>query len=208
MAVAYREEVVHALLQALGVVGIDHTAQEHAHGLEAELLCPTQFLVDGGVIVGVFAPHLNLVDGVGGDVVAARQPRVLLVPVVSLLCTPTAGQRLCLSRTCEKEQERQHRQQGNLQVILHSFFSYKMVIDDVLSWTVCVLGHLGRCSRVIWSSPLVFHSSCKDKYLFSNHQMFFSAFSGTSLLDRTRYDTYRSARSRAGRKSALSAESA
>ena len=61
----------------------------------------------------------------------------------AVLRTPTTGQGLCLSRTCEKKQERQHRQQGNLQVILHSFFSYKMVIDDVLSWTVCVLGHLG-----------------------------------------------------------------
>ena len=82
------QEVVHALLEARGVVLVDHTAQEDAHGGEAELLCPSELLVDLGVVIGIAAPHLDLIDGSGGNIVAARHPGELRVPGVGLVGAP------------------------------------------------------------------------------------------------------------------------
>jgi alpha-tubulin suppressor-like RCC1 family protein len=64
------QEVVHALFQPFRVVAPDHAAQEYSHRVEAQFPGPSQLLVYLGVVVGVGAPHLYLVDGRRGDVVA------------------------------------------------------------------------------------------------------------------------------------------
>jgi hypothetical protein len=48
-------------------------------------LGPAEFLVDLRGIEGVRLPHLELVDGVGGNVVAAHQPALRRVPGIGLL---------------------------------------------------------------------------------------------------------------------------
>ena len=75
-------------------MGIDDAAEKHAQGLEAQLLGPAQFLVDGGMVVGCLAPHLYLIISVGGDIIATSHPRVLRIPLVGFLCRPSSGNRL------------------------------------------------------------------------------------------------------------------
>ena len=74
-------------------MGIDDAAEKHAQGLEAQLLGPAQFLVDGGMIIGDLAPHFNLIIGVGGDIIAPCQPRVLCIPLVDFFYRPSSGNR-------------------------------------------------------------------------------------------------------------------
>ena len=54
---------------------------------EADLIGPGDFFVDGIEIKTV--PHLDFVDGVGGDIIDACRPVKLIVPVPSLLFGPS-----------------------------------------------------------------------------------------------------------------------
>ena len=89
VTVADREEVVHALLQSLRVMLVDDAAEEDAHGLEAELLSPSELFVDLRMVVRVLAPHLYLVDGCGGNIVAAGEPGQLRIPGIGFGLRPS-----------------------------------------------------------------------------------------------------------------------
>ena len=59
--------------------------QENAHGVEAQRFGPAEFQIDALGIEGFRLPHLQFVDGGGGDVVAADQKGLVLVPRVRFL---------------------------------------------------------------------------------------------------------------------------
>lgn len=79
------EEVIHPNLQSLRIMGIDHAAEKHAQSLEAQLLGPSQFLADGGMVVGGLASHLYLILGVGRNIIAASHPRIMRIPLDGFL---------------------------------------------------------------------------------------------------------------------------
>ena len=56
--------------------------EKNAHGVHAERLSPAEFGINARGIESVGLPHFELVDGVGGDVVAADEPGLLVVPGV------------------------------------------------------------------------------------------------------------------------------
>ena len=68
--------------------------QEHAHGVHAQRFSPTEFLVDLRRIEGVGLPHLKLVYRAGGKVIAAHNPRLVLVPLVGFGLVPARSGRL------------------------------------------------------------------------------------------------------------------
>jgi hypothetical protein len=74
------EELVDACLESSGIVIPDEVLQEHAGAVEAGLLGQGQFRVDGFRVERVGLPHLRGVDGRGGDVVEADQPRLRALP--------------------------------------------------------------------------------------------------------------------------------
>ena len=79
-----RQESIDAFLEAGRILLPKGIMQEHAHGGHAHALRPAQFLVDLGGIEAGLLPHLQLVDGVGRDIVAAHQPFLLAVPAFGL----------------------------------------------------------------------------------------------------------------------------
>ena len=90
------QEIVHTLLQSLRVVLIDYTAQINTQGVKAQLLGPTQLLVDLVGFISVLAPHLDLIDRTGIDVIDTRQPRQLRIPSIGLFLTPALSDRRLL----------------------------------------------------------------------------------------------------------------
>ena len=110
MGFADVQEIVHALFQPFCVVVPDHAAEEDAHRVEAQFLGPSQFLVDLGVVVGVGAPHFNLVDGCGRDIVATRLPALFRIPGGCLFrCPPRGGNDGLLSQVATGDQQRSGR---------------------------------------------------------------------------------------------------
>ena len=64
-----------------GGVGFPHgVVHEDAHRVEAEVLRPAEFAVDGLGVEGFLLPHLHVVDRGAGQEIAADQPRLLAVP--------------------------------------------------------------------------------------------------------------------------------
>ena len=64
------KKLVDALLEALWILLPQQIVQEDAHGVHAQRFRPAQFLVDLLRIERVRLPHLQFVDGGGGNVVA------------------------------------------------------------------------------------------------------------------------------------------
>ena len=89
--VADCEEGVDALAEAGGVLLPEEIVEEDAHGVHADGFGPAEFGIDALWIEGVRLPHLELVDGVGGDVVAADEPGLLGVPGIGLVFSPAFG---------------------------------------------------------------------------------------------------------------------
>jgi len=65
--------------------------QEDSHRVHANGLSPAQFFVDFLRIKGVGLPHLQLINRVGGNEIAAYEPRLLRVPLIRLICGPSLG---------------------------------------------------------------------------------------------------------------------
>jgi len=82
------EELFETLLETLRILLPEFVVQEHAHGVHADCLRPAELLVDLRRVEGVGLPHLELVDGVGRNVVAAHEPALVCVPAVGLLHRP------------------------------------------------------------------------------------------------------------------------
>jgi hypothetical protein len=85
------EELVDAVEEAGFVLLPEEVVEEDAHGVEAEALGPAEFSVDGAEVERVGLPHLELVDRAAGDVVAADEPGLFLVPGIRLLNGPGTG---------------------------------------------------------------------------------------------------------------------
>ena len=83
-----REKSVDAILEAGGILLPDQIMKEHAHRVHPHVFGPAQLLVDLSWIEGRRLPHLQLVDCVRRNVVAADQPRLLLVPRPGFLLRP------------------------------------------------------------------------------------------------------------------------
>jgi hypothetical protein len=67
---------------------VGRDVQEHTHLAEAQLCRPTQLAVHR-LQVQLF-PHLDLVVGIGRDVVGSRAPQVAAIPLEGLLLGPPA----------------------------------------------------------------------------------------------------------------------
>src|SRR3954471_20796239 len=63
--------------------------QEHAHGVHPHVFSPAQLFVAWLRVERLGLPHLKFIDCVGRNVVAADQPRLLVVPTFGLLFRPT-----------------------------------------------------------------------------------------------------------------------
>jgi len=79
------------LLEAWRVLLPKQIVEEHPHGVHAEPLRPPELEVDPLGIERGRLPHFELVDGVVGDVVAAKDPRLSGVPGLRLRHRPTLG---------------------------------------------------------------------------------------------------------------------
>ena len=88
MALGNGQVLIDMRLVCLGLVLPYHAAQIHAHEVEAQLLCPTQFAVNGGSIEGRGLPHFNLIDGGTGLEVTSSTIGVRLVPRLGFLFGP------------------------------------------------------------------------------------------------------------------------
>jgi len=61
--------------------------QEYSHFRETDVMCPFKLLINGVEIE--ILPHFNFIVGVGRDVVNSRSPRILVIPIESLLLSPS-----------------------------------------------------------------------------------------------------------------------
>ena len=83
------EELVEAPAKSGRVLLPEQIVEEHAHGVHPEGFGPAELLVDFCGIESRLLPHLQFVDGILRDEIAAREPRLLGVPVVCLLLGPS-----------------------------------------------------------------------------------------------------------------------
>ena len=87
------QKLIDASCEARPIFLPNQVMQEDAHRVHTHTLRPAQLLVDLGWIEGLCLPHLKLIDGVFGDIVAAHQPRLLAVPRLRFLLRPQRGLR-------------------------------------------------------------------------------------------------------------------
>ena len=88
MLVGDGEVLIYVLFERLGFVLPNYATEIDAHEVESQLLCPTQFTVDGGSIKGGRLPHLDLVDGCTGLEIASRTIGMRCIPLFSLFFRP------------------------------------------------------------------------------------------------------------------------
>ena len=89
MPLGNSEKFIDSFGKSLGIVMPNQIVQEYTDRIEAKLGRPPELTVNRGRIISLRLPHLQLVDGRAGDKVAADQPRLLLVPLFSLVDCPT-----------------------------------------------------------------------------------------------------------------------
>ena len=110
------EEDVDSITKAFGILLPKEVVEEDAHGVHAEALGPAELEVDAFGIEGVGLPHFELIDGVGGNVVAADKPGLMSVPFVRLGFGPSrrrlVGGRLCWGGESHRREKRGGRAQG------------------------------------------------------------------------------------------------
>ncbi len=92
------EEGVEALREAFGVLGPELVLKKNAHGVHADGFGGGEFAIVKRGVEGLGLEHLQLVDGVGGDIVRADKPGQAGVPVIGLLLGPA-----CLCRSTKGE---------------------------------------------------------------------------------------------------------
>ena len=86
--VAYVQELVEALDESFGIVGINQEGEEYSDGIESKVLRHGKFLVYGFGVETLRLPHLDLVDGGRGDIVASHDPSVILRPFIGFFFAP------------------------------------------------------------------------------------------------------------------------
>src|SRR5215469_1461447 len=82
------EKLLDPLLEACRILLPDEIVQEYPHGVHTQPLRPSQLLVYFRRIKGRRLPHFQLINGVGGDEIAAHEPGLMLIPLVGLLGGP------------------------------------------------------------------------------------------------------------------------
>ena len=82
MLIGDAKKSVHALGAAARVFVPRNLVQEDAHRVHADGLRPPQLGVDYHRVERIGVPHLNLIDGAGGNVIGADVPGLLGIPEV------------------------------------------------------------------------------------------------------------------------------
>ena len=80
MAAGGAEELVHPVEKSSRVLLPGEVVEEDAQGIETQILGPGQFTVDLLEIEGIRLPHFELIDRVGGNIIAPDRPGPLLHP--------------------------------------------------------------------------------------------------------------------------------
>ena len=93
---------VDALLESRRILLPEQIMQKHPHGVQPQRFGPAQFCVDPLRIESIRLPHLEFVDCIGRNVIAADEPWLLCIPVIRGLFFPTG--RLRLRTKCKSEQ--------------------------------------------------------------------------------------------------------
>lgn len=92
------------------VLGPQQVVEEDSHGVEPVKPRKAQLVVDAPGIVCAWLEHLELVDGVRGDVVCTDEPAVRLIPAMCAVGRPPAWfsgggpRRLAQHRACRQQQ--------------------------------------------------------------------------------------------------------
>ena len=106
--VSHRQEFVHAMDEAFGVLFPGEVVEENADAGEAEALGVAEFAVDGLGVPGFGLPHFQLVDGGAGDEVGADEPGLFGVPFIGMVLGPSGAGMLRMvrgGRAAEQESE-------------------------------------------------------------------------------------------------------
>ena len=88
-----RKKLINALLESLGIFLPHKVVQEDSHRIHPDFFRPAQLLVDLRCIEALSLPHLQLIDGIVRNVIAAHQPWLLLIPGGRFLSAPGRGLR-------------------------------------------------------------------------------------------------------------------
>ena len=88
MLVGDGEVLIYVLFERLGFVLPNYATEIDAHEVESQLLCPTQFTVDGGSIKGGRLPHFYLVDSAARLEITSCAIRMRCIPLFSLFFRP------------------------------------------------------------------------------------------------------------------------
>ena len=91
MAGRDRDELGKTAGEALAILGPEQIVEKHPHGVEADLPSHAQLAIDAAGLIGARLKHLELIDGVRGDVVRADEPTLRLIPGVGAIDRPPAG---------------------------------------------------------------------------------------------------------------------
>jgi hypothetical protein len=86
--VSARQELVQAFEKTVPILVPEQVVQKNPDAGETQVLRPAEFPVDGRRVPSVGLPHLQLVNSAARREVAAGQPALLCLPVVSLLVGP------------------------------------------------------------------------------------------------------------------------
>ncbi len=100
-----RQKLVDALLKSGCILFPEQIMQKDAHGIHPHAFGPSEFPVDLFRIERRRLPHLQLIDRVFGNVVAAHQPGLLRVPIVCPLLRPARSLR---TRTASKASQNEN----------------------------------------------------------------------------------------------------
>src|SRR5690349_4201324 len=84
------QKSVDAFLETWRILLPGQIVQKHAHCIQSDRLRPSEFLIDALWVKRIRLPHLQLIDCVRGNVVAAYQPGPLQVPVRDIILAPAS----------------------------------------------------------------------------------------------------------------------
>ncbi len=85
------EKGVEAADEAFGILLPELVLKEDAHGVHADGFGEAQLAVVDGGVEGRSLKHLELVDGIGGNVVRADEPGLAAIPGVRRFLGPAGG---------------------------------------------------------------------------------------------------------------------
>lgn len=85
------KESIEAADESFGILLPELVLQEDAHGVHADGLGKAEFTVIDCRVEGGGLKHLELVDGVGGNIIGSNEPGLAGVPGVGGVLGPAAG---------------------------------------------------------------------------------------------------------------------